>query len=939
MKYKIFTTLCIVVVSMAFAYAQSVTVSGNYYDRKGNPIEEAFIKYFYFDGLAADSTYSSSNGFFSLDVNTIVNIEENRSAIFTKPYPNPFHHKVYCEFNISGFSVFHIYNNDGKVIDKVELNNPGQYRLKWGGQDKNGNNLGSGIYYFALDTQEEIITRKVIYQESYSNNGKMEIEYLGAGVSQLKAINNTDKLTFTHENASFSELFILNPTQDTSLGVLVGNIGPSGQSSLISTVHIDSTNIWNLNDYFYNDDQSNYETTDVNFIIQDDSLMVFVGSSIDVYDFTIIATDTTDSILTDTMSANITVTNELIITLTGTYKDKLDYPIESAEVIYYKYGDVLTSQVSTNVNGDFELTFYSFETSYDSIFFHKENTSQIHIGLYTPTGDSVLGTIVGNLGPTNTGSINETHFTIEEEIQWNINDYFTNDDQTIFSIVSSDFIITQDTLVSFTGTLVGSYTDAVTGTDPDDATLVDYLDIDVDYQYTINVPDTSLLEDSDGDTLFTNLNTYVNPNYTPTLSYQIVNQSNPQLINLVLAGSTVLIDSLHKDNSGLSTIEIEITDNTNVDTIFFTITILPCPDVFGNVYDIFDSTLLSSVILTFAYNGDTIIDTSDNNGNYNIQLSNISDTAYFTALLERDDYTPFHSWATFYDNYDSLYNYTMIDTAFDWGLYNLTLRGLITGSSGGGADKYKRCTRHWWAPPSNFIFYDSISGSGDYYSITDSIEYNIKNMLPLINKEDVDTNNINKSGINSPNIGEGTIYCSFNRIVPFGSGYAAGIAGFSTNGLCIVKGITAYSENLVNSNNNVFLQEHGTVYGAISEPPSNYPPKHYTHVRYATVYADPCSINTYSEADLEMAKVFQERSKIHYHNGNLPNPHPTFNYSPNLQDWEGRPDSVDYYYSQEHPHFNMPLFHFKVSGGSHPLEGKPLLSNEMPDFIKVYFKN
>ncbi|MCK4576162.1 T9SS type A sorting domain-containing protein, partial [candidate division WOR-3 bacterium] len=81
-------------------------------------------------------------------------------------YPNPFCGRLEIRYDIPEYSSvdLRVYNSVGQVVNtlingKVE---PGYHRVVWNGKNDMGNNVGNGIYFLRMDTDDFIKTRKVI---------------------------------------------------------------------------------------------------------------------------------------------------------------------------------------------------------------------------------------------------------------------------------------------------------------------------------------------------------------------------------------------------------------------------------------------------------------------------------------------------------------------------------------------------------------------------------------------------------------------------------------------------------------------------------------------------------------------------------------------------------------------------------------------------------
>ena len=284
----------------------------------------------------------------------------------------------------------------------------------------------------------------------------------------------------------------------------------------------------------------------------------------------------------------------------------------------------------------------------DIIRFTRNNTTTLDLTLNMPAGDTTLGIINGNPGPETLSNIDENHFTIQTPLFWNLNQYFYNDDQSLYEAGQGNgFAIIQDTVLQFNAAEPGNYSDFVIATDMHDLTLQAELTANVELQYTLLIQDQEIIEDTDQMTLIEDLNTFKNPAYEQELTYEIISQSNTELINLVIDGSAIVINNLQVDGYGTSNVEIKATSNSNSDTVYFDVNVLARPDMTGTINNLFDATAIGGAEITIDENGFMHNITADENGNYHIQFnSNVDETTHYPVTITHDNYTPFHTWIT-----------------------------------------------------------------------------------------------------------------------------------------------------------------------------------------------------------------------------------------------------------------------------------------------------
>ena len=81
-------------------------------------------------------------------------------------YPNPFKSESNIRIDIpkDGTVVLDIVNINGQLIDRLfdaEVK-AGSHEIKWNGTDQNGNNVAEGIYFYRVQTEEGLVTGKLI---------------------------------------------------------------------------------------------------------------------------------------------------------------------------------------------------------------------------------------------------------------------------------------------------------------------------------------------------------------------------------------------------------------------------------------------------------------------------------------------------------------------------------------------------------------------------------------------------------------------------------------------------------------------------------------------------------------------------------------------------------------------------------------------------------
>ncbi|MCF8233805.1 MAG: hypothetical protein K9G67_03230 [Bacteroidales bacterium] len=609
----------------------------------------------------------------------------------------------------------------------------------------------------------------------------------------------------------------------------------------------------------------------------------------------------------------------------------------SAKVIFNGKG---SSRLQSEYHGGISpTTLKQLKVENDKITLTKENTSPLELSLNTPINDTLLGVITGNAGPEPLNDIDSSMFTLQQSPWWNLNLHIYNDDQSIFEAEGEDFYI-QDSLLKMHKRPQGEYSTNLTATDPQDPGMQAEIEASVLIQYTMQIPDHMLAEDSKQDTLISDLNDFVNEAYPNSLSFQLVQQSNAALINLYLQDNALLIDSLQTDGYGESEIGIKITDGDLSDTVFFTVQVQSLPDLSGQIKDIFDTALLvENAVVIIEENGYMHYDTTDSQGRYEIQLNSpVDSVTYYPVTIRHGDYTPFHTWATVVPesrfnnsmqvnltgkefskkknnrkqilstkrptNFRELMgdkyllsltkDYSLVPSDFEWELYNEGFRRAIYTQE----DYIWNVTFAWVEPPMIHIFNDSSLVSVDSVETNyNNTLYNLNNILPTFNPVEALPQNIvehpeglgytaqpNEMGIYWSDECGGTASAIQDRYGPI----------INTTTVCFTDPIgNGIHPTWGNNNNAIMNQELGTGMGAVMEPdPWDYfglPSPTYETVFSVPPYPMGNSLLGYTGDDHNCSTVRTTREKVHLQNLD-------FAYGdPDGLDWELRPDLVEYY--------------------------------------------
>jgi len=198
--------------------------------------------------------------------------------------------------------------------------------------------------------------------------------------------------------------------------------------------------------------------------------------------------------------------------------------------------------------------------------FEKDNMTNLLLPVII-NGDTTINAEV-NVGPTVLDTIPNQLLNVGDTMQVNVDDFVYNDETGLYlPRDSANFDVNQN-IVSYIAVqpeTLSTWIDIVDGTDN---ALRDSLFLRVMTPYiatplAFDLPSLiEINEDSDIDTLLANLNDYVLPTGQDVV-FNLLSQSNPGLVNLILGNYSVLVDSLRQNGYGESMFAISA---SNADT-------------------------------------------------------------------------------------------------------------------------------------------------------------------------------------------------------------------------------------------------------------------------------------------------------------------------------------------------------------------------------------
>ncbi|MCK4406329.1 MAG: S8 family serine peptidase, partial [Bacteroidales bacterium] len=104
-----------------------------------------------------------------LEVTPLINIEDNlqqKSPAISDNYPNPFSNSTTFEIFLNEPSeiIIEIYNINGQLVKTIAKGNvlSGLHTFKWDGRNNNGVELESGIYFYQLKADKNVLRKKMV---------------------------------------------------------------------------------------------------------------------------------------------------------------------------------------------------------------------------------------------------------------------------------------------------------------------------------------------------------------------------------------------------------------------------------------------------------------------------------------------------------------------------------------------------------------------------------------------------------------------------------------------------------------------------------------------------------------------------------------------------------------------------------------------------------
>ncbi|MBU1849410.1 MAG: hypothetical protein KKH40_01655, partial [Nanoarchaeota archaeon] len=240
-------------------------------------------------------------------------------------------------------------------------------------------------------------------------------------------------------------------------------------------------------------------------------------------------------------------------------------------------------EVNKNSSPVFARFAKTVESGSDTLIFEGENITNAYLPV-TVVSDTTIDIVV-NKGPSFVKAIPDSNVFVGDTIVLNLNDYFDNDDASLFdSNLGFHWITINDSILTMIPELEGNTLIKVFAVDGTDNELVsesnDFLlsAIYSNHAPVLSVPTQSVKEDSKPKHLL-NLSDYVSDFESDSVSFSLVSQSNPTLANVSLSTDSLYLTQLLPDGFGENIVGISSSDGELSDTAYFTLKVTPVADI------------------------------------------------------------------------------------------------------------------------------------------------------------------------------------------------------------------------------------------------------------------------------------------------------------------------------------------------------------------------
>jgi len=216
--------------------------------------------------------------------------------------------------------------------------------------------------------------------------------------------------------------------------------------------------------------------------------------------------------------------------------------------------------------------------SLDELVFTKFNTTELRFSLETPTADTSLGIITGNVGPTILSDPPDTTIAVGDSLYVNFNDFIYNDDSTNYEIAENGLEL--DSVFFINPVAPDTFNYNILAIDGTDHTLSDTLSFTVYIPYVNQppvqiaaIPDTVTAEDISLEIVIADV--FVNDPEGDDLVFTIDSLNG----NYATTGISVTITPVENFHGLIENIVINVSDGfDNIILTPFSITVTPVND-------------------------------------------------------------------------------------------------------------------------------------------------------------------------------------------------------------------------------------------------------------------------------------------------------------------------------------------------------------------------
>jgi hypothetical protein len=257
--------------------------------------------------------------------------------------------------------------------------------------------------------------------------------------------------------------------------------------------------------------------------------------------------------------------------------------------------------------------------------FEKDNMTNVYLPV-TINMDTTINKIV-NVGPSILDTIPTQLLNVGDTMTVDMDDFVYNDETGLYIPRDSANFDIEANIVSYIAAqpdTLDTWIDIIDSTDDAlrDSLLLRVMTPYITTSLFFDMPGTITIdEDTDIDTLIENLNDYVLP-AGQNIAFNLLSQSNPGLINLVLSNYSILVDSLRQNGHGESMFRISASNADTTATDSTLLRVLGVNDPPEQVADIPNQTIIQGDTLTLIMRPNYVID-ADNDFLYYLIPSDI----------------------------------------------------------------------------------------------------------------------------------------------------------------------------------------------------------------------------------------------------------------------------------------------------------------------------